>query len=261
MNPLPPKEKPLIRLTNWARTKGGREIVPETTFTIMARPRAWEHGAGWVAPLVPAGEAMGLLGAALEERARGTGVEAMRKYRAAYVRQITDAAHLLTPGALSASLPSGEGYTLEAGATLCCACSADDARAGRCHRAWAAPHLLAAGWRVILDGVEVRPPEVQRAHKCHAWGCDRPCPPAHLMCGECWGMVDRRTQAEVYRTVALRGPHVDHTWAAWWRAQAIACAEVASQRGMGEAAIRIRMERETTTAATLEARVSAKGAA
>lgn len=27
--------------------------------------------------------------------------------------------------------------------------------AGRCHRAWAAPVLVAAGWRVVLDGVEV----------------------------------------------------------------------------------------------------------
>lgn len=27
--------------------------------------------------------------------------------------------------------------------------------AGRCHRAWVAPLLVAAGWRVVLDGEEV----------------------------------------------------------------------------------------------------------
>lgn len=32
---------------------------------------------------------------------------------------------------------------------------------GRCHRAWAAPFLVRAGWRVILDGVEVAVAEAQ----------------------------------------------------------------------------------------------------
>jgi hypothetical protein len=41
------------------------------------------------------------------------------------------------------------------GDTLCCACSREDAANGKCHRAWVAPLLKAAGWRVVLDGVEV----------------------------------------------------------------------------------------------------------
>ena len=34
-------------------------------------------------------------------------------------------------------------------------------------------------------------------------------------------------QDEVYRTVKLRGPDVDASWAPWWRAQAKAIAHVA----------------------------------
>jgi hypothetical protein len=34
-------------------------------------------------------------------------------------------------------------------------------------------------------------------------------------------------QAEVYRTVKLRGRYVDATWAPWWRAQARAIHHVA----------------------------------
>jgi hypothetical protein len=65
------------------------------------------------------------------------------------------------------------------------------------------------------------------AHTCHALGCKRACPPAHLMCGPCWAKVPRDLQLEVYRTVKLRGRVVDHTWAPWWRAQAKAISHVA----------------------------------
>ena len=67
-------------------------------------------------------------------------------------------------------------------------------------------------------------------HSCHALGCDRACPPAHLMCAPCWGRVPPALQREVYRTVKLRGPSVDATWAPWWRAQARAIAAVAFAR-------------------------------
>ena len=67
-------------------------------------------------------------------------------------------------------------------------------------------------------------------HRCHALGCDRACPPALLMCGPCWGRVPVALQREVYRTVKLRGPSVDATWAPWWRAQARAIAAVAFVR-------------------------------
>ncbi len=64
-------------------------------------------------------------------------------------------------------------------------------------------------------------------HTCHAAGCHNPCPPKHLMCGTCWALVPPDLQTEVYRTVGLRGPEVDHTWAPWWEAQGRAIAAVA----------------------------------
>lgn len=65
------------------------------------------------------------------------------------------------------------------------------------------------------------------AHHCHALGCKRARPPKWLMCGPCWSRVPAELQAEVYRTVKLRGPRADATWAPWWRAQARAIAHVA----------------------------------
>lgn len=64
-------------------------------------------------------------------------------------------------------------------------------------------------------------------HHCHALGCKRACPPRWLMCGVCWAKVPADLQAEVYRTVKLRGPRCNATWAPWWRAQAMAIAHVA----------------------------------
>ena len=64
-------------------------------------------------------------------------------------------------------------------------------------------------------------------HHCHALACDKPCPPRHLMCGECWRKVPREIQREVYATVGKRNKDVDATWAPWWRAQAKAIAHVA----------------------------------
>lgn len=70
-----------------------------------------------------------------------------------------------------------------------------------------------------------------QAHTCHAWGCKAPCPPRWLMCGPCWSFVPHDVQAEVYRTVKLRGPRVDASWAPWWQAQADACKAVAVASG------------------------------
>lgn len=71
-----------------------------------------------------------------------------------------------------------------------------------------------------------------RRHTCHAHACGAPCPPAHLFCRPCWALVSPTTQAEVYRTVKLRGRAVDETWAPWWRAQAQAGYENAIARGL-----------------------------
>jgi hypothetical protein len=65
------------------------------------------------------------------------------------------------------------------------------------------------------------------SHHCHALGCRRDCPPRWLMCRECWSRVPAALQTEVYRTVKLRGPTANVTWAPWWRAQAKAIAHVA----------------------------------
>ena len=60
----------------------------------------------------------------------------------------------LKPGDLMAHANGGRGLMLvRPGDTLICGCSADRAKAGRCHRAWAAILLAANGWRVVLDGV------------------------------------------------------------------------------------------------------------
>jgi len=64
-------------------------------------------------------------------------------------------------------------------------------------------------------------------HHCHALGCKNPCQPRMLMCRGCWSQVPPDIQAEVYRTVKLRGRYIDKTWAPWWRAQAAATAHVA----------------------------------
>jgi ribosome-binding protein aMBF1 (putative translation factor) len=47
------------------------------------------------------------------------------------------------------------------------------------------------------------------------------------MCRTCWALVPPDLQREVYRTVRLRGPDADASWAPWWRAQARAIAHVA----------------------------------
>lgn len=58
------------------------------------------------------------------------------------------------------------------------------------------------------------------SHRCHAWGCSRPCPPKWLMCRVCWMLVPGYIKDEVNRTVGLRAARADATWAPWWRAQA-----------------------------------------
>ena len=68
-------------------------------------------------------------------------------------------------------------------------------------------------------------------HTCHALLCKNPCPPRMLCCRGCWALVSPETQAEVYRTVRLRGPDCDHTWAAWWRASHQAIHEIAVAKG------------------------------
>lgn len=59
-------------------------------------------------------------------------------------------------------------------------------------------------------------------HTCHAYDCDNACPPRHLMCRTCWDLVPPAVQAEVYRTVKLRGPSIDVSWLPWLAATRVA---------------------------------------
>ena len=74
------------------------------------------------------------------------------------------------------------------------------------------------------------------------------------MCRPCWSQVPPDVQAEVYRTVGLRGPSVDASWAPWWRAQAKAIAHVAMLKAPNEAKRDAYLAREMAFADTLEAR-------
>lgn len=146
---------PTLHLTNWS---SGRLHGPGRRFTIMARPRTWEMGEGCVVALKPSGLVIvGLLQRALEDR---TDEAAMRAYREAYEAVLSSAVAVLRPRRLTAfgygtGMGGGLGTEVGDGDTLCCACSVAEARAGRCHRSWAAPFLVRAGWRVVLDGEEV----------------------------------------------------------------------------------------------------------
>lgn len=71
------------------------------------------------------------------------------------------------------------------------------------------------------------------------------------MCGYHWSLVPSDLQREVYRTVKLRGPGVDSSWAPWWRAQALAIESVGRQLD-DEPALDRWLARETKTADKLE---------
>lgn len=78
--------------------------------------------------------------------------EAIAAYREALERRWLSDLYMLQPGILSAvNMSDAAGYVIADGDTLCCAC----AKGADCHRRWAAPFLVRAGWRVVLDGVEV----------------------------------------------------------------------------------------------------------
>jgi hypothetical protein len=142
-------ERPTVHLTSWeARHLHG----PGHRYTIMARPwRDWEYGEGHVRDLSPEPEWI--------DEVR----EGFLSWRA-YEWQCRERFEDLCPGYLVAEeVSDGIGghhkQEVKDGDTLCCTCSEAVAAAGLCHRVWAAEALVAAGWRVILDGKEL--------------GCDR----------------------------------------------------------------------------------------
>lgn len=154
-----------IYLSNWSSHATPGAHGPGPKFTIMAKPRAWEKGAGCVFPLTPLGPLVHLMEAALRERSTGNNT-AFRRYRAEFERFLEEErkeglldpekmwwirSESVTPAGILTAPPEHFGLVPD-GATLCCACSVEAARVGNCHRAFVAPALHRAGWEVVLDG-------------------------------------------------------------------------------------------------------------
>ncbi len=151
---MPNPDRPTLHLTNWSSPKlhgPGRKL------TIMARPRAWEVGEGTVIDLAPqSGDfTTAMMIQALAERGTAEGEVSMHRYKTAMESRWQIKELALGPRHLLWIAPPGMGggmvSNVHDGDTLCCAC----AKGVECHRRWAAPFLVRAGWRVILDGVEV----------------------------------------------------------------------------------------------------------
>lgn len=148
-----------VYVTNWSNP---RLHGPGRKLGIMVHPRLWEHGDGSVPMFKPTPEA--LADAKRGGKVSGDTVEAYRKRFSATVaaRMATG-----TRGTLAAPLVRachdedarhGGAATVQDGDTLLCACSLAAAASGLCHRVWVANMLAWAGWRVVLDGVEVVAP-------------------------------------------------------------------------------------------------------
>lgn len=136
---------PTLYLSNWSSHRTPGMHGPGRKWTIMARPRVWERGMGEVSAFVPPVEWLDDVKAG---RLHADNYFAWLRFR------WESATALFPPGVLVAHA-RGDRITVRDGDTLCCACSVAEARAGRCHRTWAAPFLVRAGWRVVLDGVDV----------------------------------------------------------------------------------------------------------
>lgn len=143
-----PGDRPTLHVTNWSSRKlhgSGRK------WTIMAAPRAWEHGDGMVINLTPD---KGDLDAVRQ------GFMSFRQYRTACLTlwgyQDDEDLWAFGPGELHAFTGEGdEEAPVADGDTMLCACSRDAAAHGECHRVFAAELLRRAGWRVVLDGREL----------------------------------------------------------------------------------------------------------
>lgn len=127
---------PTLHVTNFA----SRGLHRGRVYTLMARPRKWEKGAGAVKTLLPSHAML----AAVQK-----GTIDVTLYRLDFV------AHVRTADLPVGRLQAFDGKTpivVADGDTLCCGCAKDAAAAGRCHRVWAAELLRRAGWNVVLDG-------------------------------------------------------------------------------------------------------------
>lgn len=138
-----PGERPVIHLTNHASRKPPHR-GPGRVWTMMARPRAWEHGEGRVPDCTPSAEDLDAV---------RSGRIVMDEYRARFLSFVLrlQMSGELQPGRLQA-IAGDEAVEVGDGDTLCCACSRAAAAKGECHRAWLAPVLARSGWTVVLDG-------------------------------------------------------------------------------------------------------------
>ncbi len=137
--------KPIIYLSNWSSHKTPGHHGPGRKLSIMAYTPKWAPSAGRVPDLTPEG-------------ANVLAIKAGQLDVDEYRRRFESGLHMasLSPGSLSAADRStGWQVAVQSGDTLCCVCGCEQAAAGRCHRVWAAEALARAGWRVILDGVEL----------------------------------------------------------------------------------------------------------
>jgi hypothetical protein len=148
----PSDGRPTLYVTNWSSVK---LHGPGRQWTIMARPRSWERGDGYVLDLAPYCDDLDDL---------HEGFMTAVAYKAKFTERLRGVASCLTPGNLHARPERRELFgerdevRVEDGDTLCCACGKRQAAEGWCHRVWAAEALVAAGWRVILDGRELEAP-------------------------------------------------------------------------------------------------------
>ena len=139
-------------------------VGPGPVLSIMRAPRPAyaECGTGRVLALTPPLH--------LYEPARIWVKVGTNTYEAALVESWTPNLRRMVPGMLGWGLPAhyvdedalrwdGELWTRRGavpdGATLICSCAREVAARGLCHRVPAARMLVAAGWAVVLDGVEV----------------------------------------------------------------------------------------------------------
>lgn len=151
-------DSPTLYLSNWSSHRTPGAHGPGRKWSIMARPRAWERGEGACIPLAPLGPPGVLLDLlVVQRRAGAVDPDLLDRYRQAMAHRWGPREYGpdLGPTHLWAAPDEGPPVRVSDGDTLCCACAVAEAREGRCHRAWAAPFLVRAGWRVVLDGVEV----------------------------------------------------------------------------------------------------------
>ena len=148
---------PTISLRSAAYVRAHRSDFPHA-YTIQAAPNPLrgELMDGKVPILTPTPREWEAGKVIVRARSDGEPVSpvAVAHYRGSMERRWSDAAlgDMLAPGWLAYRVGNGPPRPVEDGAVLTCSCSIAYAKAGECHRAWAAPYLARAGWTVMLDG-------------------------------------------------------------------------------------------------------------